>query len=107
MRKSSPANKELFDIKGTFYYDETDNVRKYYLKETGLNEQIDKHFVLGGAYLEEGWKAYFGLRSFAYVSNNLHTNVSNIGDISNCFLVYFFTHLIIKALMVNCVPIDT
>ena len=47
-------SKELFDIKGTFYYDETDNVRKYYLKETGLNEQIDKHFVLGGAYLEEG-----------------------------------------------------
>lgn len=52
----SPS-KELFDIKGTFYYDETDNVRKYYLKETGVNEQIDRHFVLGGVYLEEGCAA--------------------------------------------------
>lgn len=46
--------KHLFDIAVTFYYDETDNVRKYYLKETGTNEQIDKHFVLGGLMQKEG-----------------------------------------------------
>lgn len=46
-------NKELFDIEGSFYYDETDNVRKYYLKETGVNEQIDRHFVLGGVYCKK------------------------------------------------------
>ncbi|WP_353334285.1 DUF3800 domain-containing protein [Bacteroides sedimenti] len=45
--------KHLFDITTTFYYDETDNVRKYYLKETGINEQIDRHFVLGGIMLKE------------------------------------------------------
>lgn len=46
-------NKELFDIECSFYYDETDNVRKYYLKETGVNEQIDRHFVLGGVYCKK------------------------------------------------------
>lgn len=46
-------NKELFDIEGSFYYDETDNVRKYYLRETGVNEQIDRHFVLGGVYCKK------------------------------------------------------
>lgn len=46
-------NKELFDIEGSFYYDETDNVRKYYLKETGVNEQINRHFVLGGVFCKK------------------------------------------------------
>lgn len=32
----------------TFYYDETNNIRKFYLKEDGYNESLDLNFVLGG-----------------------------------------------------------
>jgi hypothetical protein len=30
-----------------FYYDETNNIRRFYLKEEGFNEPIKTNFVLG------------------------------------------------------------
>lgn len=42
-------NPELAEIKGTFYYDETNNSRKFWLmKEDGFNCPENENFVLGG-----------------------------------------------------------
>jgi hypothetical protein len=45
----------LSDIDGvyTFYYDETNNIRKFYLKNDGFNASEDANFVLGGV-MHEG-----------------------------------------------------
>lgn len=37
-----------FDGAYTFYYDETNNIRKFYVKETGFNSDFTDNFVLGG-----------------------------------------------------------
>lgn len=42
------------DDKFTFYYDETNNIRKFYLTEHGTNVAEHKNFVLGGIVLTEG-----------------------------------------------------
>jgi hypothetical protein len=42
------------DDKFTFYYDETNNIRKFYLTEHGTNVAEHKNFVLGGIVLPEG-----------------------------------------------------
>lgn len=42
------------DERFTFYYDETNNIRKFYLTEDGTNVAEHKNFVLGGIVLEEG-----------------------------------------------------
>jgi hypothetical protein len=42
------------DGKFTFYYDETNNIRKFYLTEHGTNVAEHKNFVLGGIVLAEG-----------------------------------------------------
>jgi len=47
----------LFDLTGLdhklkFYYDETNNIRKYYLKEDKFNESIKTNFILGGLVFE-------------------------------------------------------
>ncbi|MFZ6776989.1 DUF3800 domain-containing protein [Undibacterium sp. Ji83W] len=42
------------DEKFTFYYDETNNIRKFYLTNTGANVAEYKNFILGGIVLEEG-----------------------------------------------------
>lgn len=36
------------DYHYTFYYDETNNIRKFYLKKNGFNENYHTNFVLGG-----------------------------------------------------------
>lgn len=41
-----------FDIQYTFYYDETNNIRKFYTKEYGFNSDFTKPFVLGGIVYE-------------------------------------------------------
>lgn len=40
--------------KFTFYYDETNNIRKFYLTDHGTNVAEHKNFVLGGIVLAEG-----------------------------------------------------
>lgn len=42
------------DDKFTFYYDETNNIRKFYLTEDGTNVSEHNNFVLGGIALREG-----------------------------------------------------
>ncbi|WP_031598870.1 DUF3800 domain-containing protein [Ferrovum myxofaciens] len=42
------------DDKFTFYYDETNNIRKFYLTDHGTNVVEHKNFVLGGIVLLEG-----------------------------------------------------
>jgi len=42
------------DDKFTFYYDETNNIRKFYLTDNGTNAPEHKSFVLGGIVLAEG-----------------------------------------------------
>ncbi|AZA77055.1 hypothetical protein EG359_06315 [Chryseobacterium joostei] len=37
-----------FSIDGQFYYDETNNIRKFYLKESGFNYDFIPNFILGG-----------------------------------------------------------
>jgi uncharacterized protein DUF3800 len=37
-----------FDSSFTFYYDETNNIRKFYVKESGFNYSFTSNFVLGG-----------------------------------------------------------
>lgn len=41
-------NKDKMNKNYKFYYDETNNVKKLTLKEYTLNNQVNKHFVLGG-----------------------------------------------------------
>jgi len=42
------------DDRFVFYYDETNNIRKLYLTETGLNVSKHDNFVIGGIVLREG-----------------------------------------------------
>lgn len=42
------------DDKFTFYYDETNNIRKFLLTDDGTNVAEHKNFVLGGVALQEG-----------------------------------------------------
>ncbi len=42
------------DDRFTFYYDETNNIRKLYLTETGSNVTKHDNFVIGGIVLKEG-----------------------------------------------------
>lgn len=37
-----------FDFAFIFYKDETNNIRKFYVKEDGFNYSFDSNFVLGG-----------------------------------------------------------
>lgn len=52
------SNEKMFKLQGLdnqlkFFYDETNNIRKYYLKEDKFNESIKTNFILGGIVLEE------------------------------------------------------
>ena len=41
-------NPNCFETNDTFYYDETDNIKKFRVKEQGFNVAANSHFVLGG-----------------------------------------------------------
>ncbi len=41
-----------FDISFNFYYDETNNIRKFYVKEANFNSCFTANFVLGGMVYE-------------------------------------------------------
>lgn len=42
-----------FDSSFTFYYDETNNIRKFYVREIDFNSSFNSNFVLGGLVYEE------------------------------------------------------
>ena len=44
---------KLFDTTDTLYYDETDNIQKFRIKDNGFNVAADSHFVLGGVSTKE------------------------------------------------------
>ncbi len=41
-----------FDSSFTFYYDETNNIRKFYVREIDFNSSFNSNFVLGGLVYE-------------------------------------------------------
>ncbi len=41
-----------FDSSFTFYYDETNNIRKFCVRETGFNSSFNSNFILGGLVYE-------------------------------------------------------
>lgn len=45
-----------FDSAFVFYYDETNNIRKFYVKEEGFNNSFNTNFVLGGLVHEQTYK---------------------------------------------------
>lgn len=86
-------NKELFNLTGlddelNFFYDETNNIRKYYLKEDKFNESIKTNFILGGIVLENEQevdvKSLFD--SFGLQKNVNEVKLKNIakGDFFKC-----------------------
>jgi len=86
-------NEKMFNLKGlddklTFFYDETNNIRKYHLKEDKFNESIKTNFILGGIVLDEEQnpdiKPLFD--SFGLQKNVVEVKLKNIakGDFLNC-----------------------
>ena len=41
-----------FNTEYTFFYDETNNIKKFYVKEEGYNNSYDSNFILGGVVFE-------------------------------------------------------
>lgn len=85
--------RKMFNLKGLdeklkFFYDETNNIRKYYLKEDKFNESIKTNFILGGIVLEDGHKVDIKplFDSFNLQSNVTEVKLKNIakGDFFNC-----------------------
>jgi hypothetical protein len=76
------------DKKLKFFYDETNNIRKYHLKEVKFNESIKTNFILGGIVLEEGQEVNVKplFDSFNLQSNVTEVKLKNIarGDFFNC-----------------------
>lgn len=86
-------HKSMFDLKGldsnlTFYYDETNNIRKYYLKEDKFNESIKTNFILGGLVLEgnQDFEVKPLFDSFGLQSNVVEVKLKNLakGNFIEC-----------------------
>jgi hypothetical protein len=86
-------SKEMFDLKEldsklNFFYDETNNIRRFQLKQDKLNESIKTNFILGGIVLEEAQKV--DLRplfdSFGLQKNVVEVKLKNLakGNFSEC-----------------------
>jgi hypothetical protein len=76
------------DDKLKFFYDETNNIRKYYLKEDKFNESIKSNFILGGIVLEENQDVDIRplFDSFKLQSNVTEVKLKNLaqGDFFSC-----------------------
>lgn len=108
------ANREMFDLKGLddklrFFYDETNNIRKYYLKEDKFNESIKTNFVLGGVVLEEGQEVELQplFDSFGLQKNVVEVKLTNLakGNFIDCLesihLQTIFKYLIDNQLFIH------
>lgn len=87
------ASQEMFNLKGLddklkFYYDETNNIRKYHLKKDKFNESIKTNFVLGGIVLEEGQEVEIEplFDSFGLQNNVVEVKLKNLakGNFVKC-----------------------
>lgn len=100
--------KEL-DLKFKFYYDETNNIRKFHLKEDKFNESIKTNFILGGIILEEGQEINLKplFDSFGLQNNVVEVKLKNLakGNFLECLkslhLQSIFNFLISKKLYVH------
>lgn len=101
------ANRKMFNLKGldsklTFYYDETNNIRKYYLKEDKFNESIKTNFILGGIVLDENQELDIQplFDSFGLQKNVVEVKLKNLakGNFVHCLesihLQSIFTYLL-------------
>jgi len=86
-------SKKMFNLKGlddklNFFYDETNNIRKYHLKEDKFNESIKTNFILGGIVLDEEQKPDIKplFDSFGLQKNVIEVKLKNIakGDFLKC-----------------------
>ncbi len=94
----------------TFYYDETNNVRKFYLNENGFNSSYESNFILGGV-LHEGENYSGGINNLMEglrlqaTSKKLKLKHIAKGDFANCLkskkLNYFFKWLLESHLYVH------
>lgn len=90
-----------FDGSYTFYYDETNNIRKFYVKEADFNYSFSANFVLGGI-VHEGSSPDF---SSLFTSLNLQKTIKEVklkhiakGEFLECLkadkLNYFLKYLL-------------
>ncbi|RUT05989.1 hypothetical protein DSM106972_031950 [Dulcicalothrix desertica PCC 7102] len=90
-----------FDSAFTFYYDETNNIRKFYVKERDFNSSFKSNFVLGGVVYHESKPDISKLFS----SLNLQRSIQEVklkylakGDFLSCLksqkLNYFLIYLL-------------
>jgi hypothetical protein len=68
------------DLKFEFYYDETNNPRKFWIKENKFNSPVNKNFVLGGIVVEnsEFIKNLGELKNRLKLPNNIKEIKSNL-----------------------------
>lgn len=73
----------------TFYYDETNNIRKLYLRDSGFNGSVDSNFVLGGV-MHDGTESHANIDELLSTLN-LQQSIKEIkikylakGDFINC-----------------------
>ncbi|WAL61789.1 DUF3800 domain-containing protein [Thermocoleostomius sinensis] len=88
-----------FDSSFTFYYDETNNIRKFYVREVDFNSSFNSNFVLGGLVYEGTQPKIKSLFDGFNLQNNIkevklkHIAKGNFLDCLkseelNCFLTY-------------------
>ncbi|MEP0911023.1 hypothetical protein NDI45_08845 [Leptolyngbya sp. GB1-A1] len=98
-----------FDSSFTFYYDETNNIRKFYVKENDFNSPFSSNFVLGGLVYEGKSPNIEPL----FNKLNLQKNIKEVklkhiakGDFLDCLksekLNYFLKYLFDSNLYIHC-----
>ena len=100
--------KEL-DSKFKFFYDETNNIRRFHLKEDKFNESIKTNFILGGIVLEEGQQVNLTplFESFGLQKNIVEIKLKNLakGNFLECLtsihLQSIFKFLISEKLFIH------
>ncbi|MGV3696323.1 hypothetical protein [Flavobacterium sp.] len=113
-REIREMSKKMFgldelDSKFKFFYDETNNIRRYHLKEDKLNESIKTNFILGGVVLEEGQEVNLEplFSDFGLQKNVVEVKLKNIakGDFLECLnsihLQSIFKFLITKKIYIH------
>ncbi len=97
-----------FDLKYKFYYDETNNIRKFYLKESGFNYSIDSSFVLGGIVLcdvKPDLKELYNLLNLQKSIKEMKFKHIAKGNFIECLksdkLTIFFRYLLKKEIFVH------
>ncbi|MDK2772609.1 MAG: hypothetical protein KYX68_10345 [Flavobacterium sp.] len=86
-------NIDMFNLKNLndeyiFFYDETNNIRRYYLKEDGFNESVKTNFILGGLLHKEGLEIDLEplFKEFKLQDNIIEVKLKHLasGDFEDC-----------------------